>query len=104
MKNNLSSREQRLYQMLLLSVLNAVLKNSVSMDDLGGIFSPEMQRAILTDRNQRVVEYIQEHPEKTIVIPYGALHFDGIFASLQKMDPEWKVVHIDESVPYPVFP
>jgi len=99
-----SPREKRLYQMILLTVLNAVIGNASDLGDLGNAFPPELYHAIVTHRNQRVVDYILAHPQETIVVPYGALHFDGIFRALQQSDPEWKVLDIEETVPYPVFP
>lgn len=75
----------------------------VNMTDIAEITN-ENNRAlfdiILTKRNEKIVNYIQEHPEENIVIVYGALHFSGVFESLKKMDKNWTLQSYSSSAPY----
>jgi hypothetical protein len=56
--------------------------------------------SIVDRRNDAIISYIRSHPTQNIAIVYGALHFNGVYASLQKIDPSWQIVHIVSQSPY----
>ncbi len=82
-------------------LLNWSLRRS---DDLSGLLSSSDQSqlfdTIIHDRNDTIISYIQAHPTENIAIVYGALHFNWIYESLQRLDPLWKIDSIDSSGPY----
>lgn len=97
-------RHKLLYGLSARLFMNMILERTLtSPGDIESYFSPVLASAILHARNDRVVQYIIENPDITVVVPYGALHFNGIFESLQKQDSEWKTVTIEHSVPYGIF-
>lgn len=55
---------------------------------------------IIDRRNDKIVEYILAHPKQKIAIVYGALHFNGVYESLQKIDKNWTTIDIKNSTPY----
>lgn len=55
---------------------------------------------IIGRRNDKIVEYIITHPKEKIAVVYGALHFNGVYESLQKIDKNWKTIDIKNSTPY----
>lgn len=81
--------------------MNWSLKQS---DDIETVLTsgPQAQlfSTIIDRRNDKIIEYIQNNPDKKIVIVYGALHFNGIYEALQKIDSSWKTINVDISTPY----
>lgn len=63
-----SEREKSLYRMSILALLNSMIRTTNTMNL--ELFPPEISDAIITERNQAVVNYIHEHPQEMIVIPY----------------------------------
>lgn len=55
---------------------------------------------IIDRRNDAIVAYVQEHPTENIAIIYGALHFNWVYESLQRLDPTWTITGIDSINPY----
>lgn len=100
-KETLSPRERIFAEWLSVGVLNWSLKQSGKTDLLSNVnMYPNLFTTIIDHRNDRVIEYIQKNPNKKIAIVYWALHFNGIYESLQKIDPNWKTIHTRTSKPY----
>ena len=82
-------------------LLNWSLKQS---DDIETVLTSGLQAqlfsTIIDRRNDKIIEYIQNNPDKKIAIVYGALHFNGIYEALQKIDSSWKTINVDISTPY----
>ena len=57
---------------------------------------------IIDRRNDAIIKYIQEHPTANIAVIYGALHFNGVYEALQRLDPQWSVTHIENREPYSI--
>lgn len=55
---------------------------------------------IIDRRDDAIIRYIQDHPQENIAIVYGALHFNGVYEALQKIDSQWVVTQIESSEPY----
>lgn len=82
-------------------LLNWSLKQSGDPDLLTNVHThPNLFTTIINHRNDRIIEYIQKNPNKKIAIVYWALHFNGVYESLQKIDPNWKTVNTRISKPY----
>jgi hypothetical protein len=83
------------------ALLNWSLKQS---EDINSILTSSSQsrlfEVIIDRRNDRIVEYITTHPKQKIVVVYGALHFNGVYESLQKIDKNWNTTDIKNSTPY----
>ncbi len=47
---------------------------------------------ILDKRNSILAEAIEDSPVPNIYIHYGALHYAGVLATLQKSDPQWREI------------
>ncbi len=81
--------------------LNWSLKQS---EDINMIMASSDQsnlfETIIDRRNDKIVEYIITHPKKKIVVVYGALHFNGVYESLQKRDKNWITSKIQSITPY----
>jgi hypothetical protein len=56
--------------------------------------------SIIDRRNDAIIAYIRSHPTENIAVVYGALHFNGVYLSLQKIDPNWKIIDIKNQSPY----
>jgi hypothetical protein len=98
---DINDREKALVSYVYRGILNFFIKNTDTMsDNLNIAMSPDLSRAILDERNQRVIEYIQAHPRQDIVVVYGALHTSGVTYSLQKSDPSWKIFEYSLHTPY----
>lgn len=97
----LSNRERIFIGWMARGILSWSLKQSDSIDAF--ITSPDQSRlfeTIIDRRNDSIVEYILSHPKQKIVVVYGALHFNGVYESLQKIDKNWKTIDIKTSTPY----
>lgn len=74
--------------------------------DLAGMLTTGSQGQLFTTiidrRNDAIVRYIQEHPTQRIAIVYWALHFNGVYEALQRIDPKWSVIRIENSKPYSI--
>jgi len=98
---NITDKDQKLLHYMFRGVLNWTLKNSVDIEstlmdwEQAGLF-----RAIIEKRNDPIVEYIRTNPGEKIAIVYGALHFNWVYASLQRFSPAWKIVDIGHTYPY----
>jgi hypothetical protein len=53
-----------------------------------------LMNIILDHRNRYLANYVQASPDKKIVVIYGALHLEGTFEELKKMDPNWTMKKI----------
>ena len=49
------------------------------------------QRIIVDFRNRALARFVAESPAEKIYITYGAAHFPGFFAELQKLDPRFSI-------------
>lgn len=97
---SLTPREKNFYRLVVRAFLNAFLKHADRFDSMGQSLSAELLSVLIDARNAPVVEYVLTHPEETIIVPYGALHFEGILASLKSHDPAWRIVDIEAHAPY----
>ena len=82
-------------------ILSWSLKQSAHIESL--LTDPRQSRlfeTIIDRRNDRIVEYIVTHPKQKIVVVYGALHFNGVYESLQKKQKGWNTTHIENISPY----
>lgn len=103
--NDVSLKERQLIGVSLRILMNMMLKNIPQWTDgLEAVFPPGMAQAVVHARDERVVEYVLSHSDTTVVIPYGQLHFDGIYQWLRREDEQWKIESIEPAIPYPVFP
>ena len=97
----IGTQEQSLLALSFRALLSWSLKNSWDIEsalmqwDKAGVF-----RAIIEKRNDPIVKYIQEHPGQKIAIVYGALHFNWVYAELQKLNANWKIQSIESIYPY----
>jgi hypothetical protein len=48
-------------------------------------------RIIIDFRNRALARFVAESPADKIYITYGAAHFPGFFAELQKLDPKFAI-------------
>jgi hypothetical protein len=98
---NISHQDKKLLNYAFRWLLNWTLKNSWDIEttlmewDKAWVF-----RAIISKRNDPIVDYIRTHPGEKIVIVYGALHFNWVYAWLQKLSDNWKIVRIEHTYPY----
>lgn len=99
--STLSPRDQKLLNFTVRALLNWSLKNSENIEvslmewEKAGVF-----RAIIEKRNDPIVEYIRTHPGDKIAVVYGALHFNWVYAWLQRLSPNWKIIKIEQTHPY----
>lgn len=80
--------------------MNLSLRYSLSSDGLFDILDPATVDALLSRRNQIVVDSYMKNRDSKSVFVYGALHFDGIFSLLKSQDPRWKVETLTPIYPY----
>ena len=84
-------------------LLSWSLRRSADLDSLStGGSQAQLFTTIIDRRNDAIIRYIQEHPTERIAIVYGALHFNGVYESLQRLDPPWTVTHIESREPYSI--
>ncbi len=81
-------------------VLNFSLSHMSGADILLDTMDPSLREALLTHRNMHVVETFFADKWSDIVIVYGALHFEWIYALLQSANPLWKITAIEPYYPY----
>ena len=88
-----------LFEPLIRAFLNFLLRNG---GDIDPALNPATKLAdvIIHDRNHHIVETLRSSDQKRIVLVYGALHFEGIYAGLQTLDPKWKILSIEPFYPY----
>lgn len=97
----ITDKDKKLLSYSFRGILNWTLKSSGDIEnalmewDKAGVF-----RAIIEKRNDPIVEYIRTHPGQKIAIVYGALHFNWVYAWLQRLSPNWKIVDIVHTYPY----
>jgi hypothetical protein len=97
----LSGQERVFIGWVARGVLSWSLKQSDSIDAfLTSSAQPQLFTTIIDRRNDSIVDYIVSHPKQKIAVVYGALHFNGVYEALQKIDPKWQTVHINSSSPY----
>jgi hypothetical protein len=97
----LSSQDRIFISWLFRGMLNWSLKQSADIDEfLVGGNKKELFTTIIDRRNDAIVEYILANPNKNIVVVYGALHFNGVYESLQKKQKGWNATHIENISPY----
>jgi hypothetical protein len=99
--DTLSGRERIFIGWIARGVLSWSLKQSDSIDVL--LTSPAQSKlfeTIIDRRNDRIVEYIVAHPKEKIAVVYWALHFNGVYHALQKINPKWQITQIQTSAPY----
>lgn len=98
---HLSVREQLFTGWMARGFMNWSLKQS---DDMASLLTsgPQIQlySTIIDRRNDRIVEYIQAHPDQKIAIVYGALHFNGVYEALQHTSSKWKMNQVKKYTPY----
>lgn len=98
---NITDKDKKLLRYSFRGLLNWTLKSSWDIEtslyagDKAGVF-----RTIIDKRNEPIIEYIRTHPEQKIAIVYGALHFNWVYAWLQSLSQNWKIVNIDQTYPY----
>jgi hypothetical protein len=56
-----------------------------------GVENDPTQRIILDFRNKALARFVTESKDDKIYITYGAAHFPGFFAELQKLDPKFTI-------------
>lgn len=101
LKDIITPRERIFAGWIAWGILNWSLKQSGNSDLLTNVSThPYLFTTIIDHRNDRVIDYIQKNPNKKIAIVYWALHFNGIYESLQKIDPNWKTIYTRTSKPY----
>lgn len=59
-----------------------------------------MYDAILTSRNQKIVDTYREKNASHAIMLYGALHFEGIYSLLKAYDPKWNIKNFEAMYPY----
>lgn len=98
---NINDRDKKILNYIFKWFLNWTLKNS------GDIETSLMQsekvwvfRAIIEKRNDPIVAYIQDNPDKKIAIVYGGLHFNWVYAWLQKLSDKRNILKIEQTYPY----
>jgi hypothetical protein len=98
---NVWLRERNFAGWVVRSLLNLTLKQMATFKDVMMLGAdPRLFDAILTKRNDAIIQYIRENPDKKIAIVYGGLHFEWVFSALQSTDPTWKILSIDSYTPY----
>ena len=99
--SQLSNRERIFIGWIARGILNWSLKQSDSINSMLISWSQsKLFETIINRRDDRIVEYITSHPNQKIVVVYGALHFNWVYESLQKIDKNWKTIEIKNSTPY----
>jgi uncharacterized protein YbaP (TraB family) len=75
----MSLQEKKFLSFLIRGILNFAIKNEDFLDESRFMdVHPELMNVILHERNRTIIEYIESHPNKNIVVVYGALHFPGV--------------------------
>jgi hypothetical protein len=82
--------------------LNFLLKQDTSflLSGESGFMDKNLLDIILHERNEHIASVIQSSEKRKIYALYGALHFDGIFAELKRLDPNWKILSVESIRPY----
>ncbi|NRH21104.1 hypothetical protein HOO68_03605 [Candidatus Gracilibacteria bacterium] len=97
----LTSRERIFTGWIARGFMNWSLKQS---DDMTSVLTSgsgaQLFTTIIDRRNDKIIEYIQGHPDQNIAVVYGALHFNGVYEALQRANPTWKMKQIKKYTPY----
>lgn len=100
--NNLSSNEKFVLKQLSYFVLN--LFTRVNNFDSTIDNMPDSQKKlfdiIINSRNQKIVDYIMQNPDKNIAIVYWALHYQWVMKLLQENNNGWKIISVEKFFPY----
>lgn len=97
----LNERQLGLLRYINQSLLNFMIKHDglrnqiVSQLNMQDIFS-----VILDERDQYIAQEILVSPQEKIFVMYGLMHFEWVFALLQRSDSNWEI--IDTSYSYPI--
>lgn len=86
-------------------LIRAFLNYSLSADGLGieslsMWLSPEVMDAILHKRNTHIVHTFLTSGKDTVIMVYGALHFQWVYDLLKADNPDWHIVRVDPLYPY----
>ena len=96
----ISDREKTFVSWLARWFLNWSLKQSTDIDSLiANGPQAKLFASIIDRRNDKIIEYIESHSKQKIAVVYWALHFNGVYETLQKKNP-WKIVLTKSSSPY----
>jgi len=85
-RSQMTDRDQLFLSWVARGLLNWSLSRSSDIDALLAS-SPDRSRlfsTIIDRRDDAIVAYIRAHPTENIAIVYGALHFNGVYESLQR--------------------
>jgi TraB/PrgY/gumN family len=98
---DMNLQEKQFLSFLIRGILNFAIKNEDFLDESRFMdVHPELMNVILHERNRTIIEYIESHPNKNIVVVYGALHFPGVLEGLKKNNPHWKIKSFESFTPY----
>lgn len=93
--DSLTPNELKLMIQLNRAMMNVIMKNDnirstiMELSDKNDLFD-----VILEDRNKNLVNKINESEYNKIYITYWLMHFEWIWSSLQRQDPNWKLVSV----------
>ena len=92
-----ASPEQKL---MIAETLKTILRVFFSFNNIGhtlALTQDSVSRHLIDDRNEILAKAVIEGPDR-IIITYGAGHFPGFWALLQKNNPHWKIVERKERI------
>lgn len=98
--SNLSREEQNFIRYVFRSFLNWSIVSMTDVEHLTLADNVQLFDIILRKRNEKIIDYIRNNPQKNIVVVYGALHFSGILEALKLHDKNWKIVSYTSDTPY----
>jgi uncharacterized protein YbaP (TraB family) len=97
---SMSEKKLRILVYLNQAIMSFLIKSDFLKETLMNEFGNKaLFDVILHKRNELLVQEIEKSNHSDIFITYGLLHFDGVFALLQKKDPRWRIENTEEYYP-----
>jgi uncharacterized protein YbaP (TraB family) len=97
---SMSEKKLRILVYLNQAIMSFLIKSDFLKETLMNEFGNKaLFDVILHKRNELLVQEIEKSNYSDIFITYGLLHFDGVFALLQKKDPRWRIENTEEYYP-----
>lgn len=97
----MNPREEIIVRYIVSGFLNLMIgSQDQMMDQLGDEQMRRLFSVLLDERNIHIAKTINSAEETRLYALYGALHFDGVYRELQRLDPRWRIVSSEPIRPY----
>ncbi len=97
----MNPREEIVVRYIVSGFLNLMIgSQDQMMDQLGDEQTRRLFSVLLDERNIHIAKSINNGKETRLYALYGALHFDGVYRELQRLDPRWRIVSSEPIRPY----